>query len=148
LVSDLMALDDLPGVAEVAMQSGMHAAREVVRRVGGDTRRRPFHYRDLGSMASVARFRAVASIGPFRVAGVVGWILWAFVHITFLTGFKNRVSALAHWMISFLGRSRSERTITKDQVAARSALHHHHPGERRVTRPQQSVDQPGVRGDS
>jgi NADH dehydrogenase len=68
-------------------------------------------------MASVARFRAVASIGPVRVAGVAGWLLWAFVHLTFLTGFKNRFSALAHWAVSFLGRSRAERTITARQVA-------------------------------
>jgi NADH dehydrogenase len=122
VVGDLMALDHLPGVAEVAMQSGMHAAKEIRQRLDGRPGSEPFRYRDLGSMASVARFRAVASIGPIRIAGLGGWLLWAFVHIAFLTGFKNRVSALAHWAVSFLGRSRSERTITNQQVFARQAL--------------------------
>jgi NADH dehydrogenase len=123
VVGDLMALDKLPGVCEVAMQSGVHAAREIRKRAEGDPETTPFQYRDLGSMASVARFRAVASIGPIRIAGLGGWLLWAFVHIAFLTGFKNRVSALAHWAVSFLGRGRSERTITAAQVFARQALH-------------------------
>jgi NADH:quinone reductase (non-electrogenic) len=48
--------------------------------------------------------------------------MWLVVHLTFLTGFKNRVSALFHWMISFFGRSRPERTITAQQVFARHAL--------------------------
>jgi NADH dehydrogenase len=122
VVGDLMALDDLPGVAEVAMQSGVHAAHMIRRRVRGQDATKSFRYRDLGSMASVARFRAVASIGPIRVAGRTGWVLWAFVHIAFLTGFKNRFSALAHWAVSFLGRSRSERTITNQQIFARTAL--------------------------
>jgi NADH dehydrogenase len=122
VVGDLMALDNLPGVCEVAMQSGVHAAHEIRKRAEGDPETKPFHYRDLGSMASVARFRAVASIGPIRIAGLGGWLLWAFVHIAFLTGFKNRISALAHWAVSFLGRSRSERTITAAQVFAREAL--------------------------
>ena len=122
VVGDLMALNDLPGVAEVAMQSGRHAAVEIRRRLEGLPPSGPFRYRDLGSMASVARFRAVASIGPLRVAGLTGWLLWAFVHITFLTGFKNRVSALAHWAVSFLGRSRSERAFTTSDIFAREAL--------------------------
>jgi NADH dehydrogenase len=122
VVGDLMALDDLPGVAEVAMQSGVHAAHQIRRGLRGQDTSKPFRYRDLGSMASISRFRAVASIGPIRVAGLIGWLLWAFVHIAFLTGFKNRFSALAHWAVSFLGRSRAERTITSQQIFARAAL--------------------------
>jgi len=61
VVGDLMALDKLPGVAEVAMQSGIHAAQAIKRRIKGETESRPFRYRDLGSMATVARFRAVVS---------------------------------------------------------------------------------------
>lgn len=116
VIGDLMALAGLPGVAEVAIQTGIHAAREIRRHVAADPARepaksQPFKYRDLGSMASVARFHAVASVGPLRLAGFGGWVLWAFVHLAFLTGFKNRVSALAHWGVSFVGRGRSERTI-------------------------------------
>jgi NADH dehydrogenase len=73
-------------------------------------------------MATIARFRGVAKIGRLEIRGFVGWVAWLVVHITFLTGFKNRVSALAHWTISFLGRARAERTITEQQVVARLAI--------------------------
>jgi NADH dehydrogenase len=122
VVGDLMALDDLPAMAEVAMQSGRHAARSILRRLDGDDEPRPLHYHDLGSLATISRFKAVAKLGPFRFGGLVGWLLWLVVHLTFLTGFKNRVTALARWTISFAGRARSERTITEQQVEARHAL--------------------------
>ena len=63
-----------------------------------------------------------ASAGNARVWGFAGWLLWLVVHLTFLTGFKNRVGALFHWTISFFGRSRPERTITAQQIFARQAL--------------------------
>ena len=107
-----MALDDLPAVAEVAMQSGAHAAHTIRRRLKGYDVMRPFHYRDLGTLAAISRFRAVAKIGPFRIGGFIGWLLWLVVHVTFLTGFKNRFGALARWAISFVGRGRYERALT------------------------------------
>ncbi len=117
VVGDLMAhRDELPGVAEVAMQSGAHAARSIVRRLEGKPTK-PFHYRDLGTLAVISRFRAVAEIGPLRVGGIVGWLLWLVVHITFLTGFKNRFGALARWVVSFVGRGRYERALTGRWVA-------------------------------
>jgi NADH dehydrogenase len=117
VVGDLMAhRDELPGVAEVAMQSGAHAARSIVRRLEGKPTK-PFQYRDLGTLAVISRFRAVAEIGPLRVGGIVGWLLWLVVHITFLTGFKNRFGALARWVVSFVGRGRYERALTGRWVA-------------------------------
>ena len=122
VVGDLMAHDGLPGLAEVAIQSGRHAAAEIRRRLDGDTRPRPFRYRDLGSLAAVSRYYAIGERRGVRIWGFTGWLMWLVVHLTFLTGFKNRVSALFHWMISFFGRSRPERTITAQQVFARQAL--------------------------
>jgi NADH:ubiquinone reductase (H+-translocating) len=124
VVGDLMALDDLPGVAEVAMQSGAHAARVIVRRVrrGTSGSGPPLRYRDLGSMATIARFRGVAKVGRLQMSGLVGWLAWLVVHLTFLTGFKNRISALLHWTVSFVGRGRAERAITEQQVVARLAI--------------------------
>ena len=116
MVGDLMALDDLPGVAEVAMQSGAHAAHTIVRRLEGEPPK-PFRYRDLGTLAVISRFRAVAKIGPLQVGGFIGWLLWLVVHITFLTGFKNRFGALTRWAISFVGRGRYERALTGRWVA-------------------------------
>jgi NADH:quinone reductase (non-electrogenic) len=117
VVGDLMAHgDDLPGVAEVAMQSGAHASHSIVRRLEGKPTK-PFHYHDLGTLAVISRFTAVAKIGPLRVGGFVGWLLWLVVHITFLTGFKNRFGALTRWLVSFVGRGRYERALTGRWVA-------------------------------
>jgi NADH:ubiquinone reductase (H+-translocating) len=125
VVGDLMSLDDLPGVAEVAMQSGRYAARAIVRRVKGRGDDRPFHYRDLGTMATISRFRAVAYWGPIRLSGFVGWWAWLAVHLVFLTGFKNRVSALANWTVAFVGRARRQRAFTAQQVFARERVPGH-----------------------
>jgi NADH:ubiquinone reductase (H+-translocating) len=122
VVGDMMALDQLPGLAEVAMQTGRHAATQIARRLEGAGSRRRFRYLDLGSLAAISRYFAIGQRGRIRIWGPVGWIVWLVVHLTFLTGFKNRVSALFHWTISFFGRSRGERTITMQQVFARRAL--------------------------
>lgn len=119
VVGDLMSLDGLPGLAEVAMQSGVHAARTIVRGLRGDTTTRPLRYHDLGSMATISRFRAVATIGPIRAWGFVGWVLWLVVHLTFLTGFKNRVAVVFNWTIAFVGRGRPQRALTERQIVAR-----------------------------
>lgn len=130
VVGDLMSLD-LPGVAEVAIQSGHHAAKTIERRARGDEKQRPFHYHDLGTVATIGRFRAILYFGPVRVTGLAGWLAWLVIHLTFLTGFKNRFSTLAGWAIAFLGRGRAQRTITKltpgqalqPQTAADQAAH-------------------------
>jgi NADH:quinone reductase (non-electrogenic) len=116
VVGDLMSLDELPGVAEVAMQSGAHAAHTIVRRLEGKEPKE-FRYRDLGTLAAISRFTAVAHIGPVQVGGLIGWLLWLVVHITFLTGFKNRFGALTRWAVSFVGRGRYERALTGRWVA-------------------------------
>src|SRR3954470_2527685 len=118
VVGDLMSLD-LPGVAEVAMQSGHYAAKTIVRRASGDEKRRSFRYHDLGTLATIGRFRAVLQVGPVRVTGLAGWLAWLVIHLTFLTGFKNRLATLASRTIAFLGRGRSQRTITEPQALAR-----------------------------
>jgi NADH dehydrogenase len=119
VVGDLMALNRLPGVAEVAMQSGMHAARTIKRRLKGEAEAKPFTYRDLGSMATISRFRAIVSFKGIKVGGFIGWLMWAFVHLTFLTGFKNRGIALFKWLTAFVGKRRDERTITMQQASGR-----------------------------
>ena len=117
-----MKLNNYPGMAEVAMQSGWYAARTIVKRLRGRPEPRPFVYRDFGSLATIARFRAVADLGRFRLTGAPAWIFWLVVHLTFLTGFKNRLAAVMNWSFAFLGRSRRQRTITIQQVVARNIL--------------------------
>ena len=116
VVGDLMALGDLPYVAEMAMQSGAHAAHSIVRRLDGKPTK-AFRYRDLGTVAVISRFTAVAQIGPVKVGGFIGWLVWLVVHITFLTGFKNRFGALTRWAVSFVGHGRYERALTGRWVA-------------------------------
>ena len=111
-VGDMMSLNDLPGVAEVAMQTGIHAARTIKRRLNGEEPQ-PFKYRDLGSMAAVSRRRAIVSFHGVRVSGFLGWLMWLFVHLAFMTGFKNRFKTLISWSLSFLGRGRTERALTR-----------------------------------
>jgi NADH:ubiquinone reductase (H+-translocating) len=112
VVGDLMALNNLPGLAEVAIQTGAHSAFVIRRRLRGKTDKHDFKYRDLGTLAAISRFTAVAKIGPLSFGGFLGWLIWLVVHITFLTGFKNRFGALMRWAVSFVGRGRSERALT------------------------------------
>ena len=121
VVGDLMA-GPLPGVAQVAIQSGRHAAGQIKRRLAGKPAGQPFRYFDKGSLAVISRFSAVASIGKLRLSGFPAWLIWLVVHLFYLVGFKNRVSAVLHWAVSFLGRGRSERVTTLQQVHARSAM--------------------------
>jgi NADH dehydrogenase len=116
-----MHLDGLASVAEVAKQSGAHAGRAIGRHVRGAQDRRPFRYRDLGTMATVSRFRAIASIGNLRLSGFAGWLAWLLIHLVFLTGFTNRLATLAGWIVAFVGHGRPQRTITAQQVLARGA---------------------------
>jgi NADH dehydrogenase len=122
VVGDMIDLDHLPGVAQVAIQGAKYAAKEITRRLAGKPPQKPFHYFDKGSMATISRFRAVAMIGRLRLTGFIAWLLWLAVHLMYLTGFKNRLTALLHWAVSFVGRGRSERTSTEQQIFGRTAL--------------------------
>jgi NADH dehydrogenase len=122
VIGDMMSLNDYPGVAQVAMQQGKYAADEIDRRVRGRESQKPFHYFDKGSMATISRFRAVAEVGRFRFSGFFAWLLWLGVHVFYLVGFKNRVTTVLHWAVSFIGRGRSQRTTTHQQLVARAAI--------------------------
>jgi NADH:quinone reductase (non-electrogenic) len=116
VIGDAMALDGLPGVAEVALKQGIYVARAITRRLGGTTQSRPFRYRDLGSTAVIGRGRAVVSFHGLRYGGVPGFLTWLFVHLAFLTGFRSRAAALAAWTWAFIGRWHSQRAFTVESV--------------------------------
>ena len=122
VVGDGMALDALPGVAQVAIQSGRHAARMISAKLRGRPSQEPFVYHDKGSMATVSRFSAVASVGRVHLYGITAWFLWLFIHLLYLVGFRQRVTTVLHWAVSFVGRGRSERAVTAQQVFGRTAL--------------------------
>jgi NADH dehydrogenase len=134
-VGDMMALDQLPGVAQVAIQGGRYAADQIKRRLAGKEPAEPFRYRDKGSMATISRFSAVASVGRWHFSGFIGWLMWLAVHLLYLVGFKNRLTAVLHWAVSFLGRGRSERVSTVQQAFARTAFREFGDPFQRVTNP-------------
>jgi NADH dehydrogenase len=101
----------LPGVAQVAIQQGRHVARNVKADLTG-RERRPFRYRDKGDLAVIGRAQAVARIGRLRLAGFPAWLVWCFVHILFLIGFRNRLLVLFEWAWAFLTDQRGARLIT------------------------------------
>ena len=110
-LGDMASLNNLPGVCEVAMQGGLHAANTIKRRLKGqDTR--PFKYRDLGSAASIGRFKAVVSVHGLHLSGFPGWVVWFFVHIGFLNGFGNRFSTMVRWFQAMVGHARPERVFS------------------------------------
>ena len=122
VVGDMIALGRLPGVAQVAIQGGRYAARQIRDRLAGSPDGQPFQYKDKGSMATISRFSAVAGVGRFRFSGLVAWMMWLGIHLVYLVGFKHRLTTLLHWAVSFVGRGRSERTVTEQQIFARQAL--------------------------
>ncbi len=122
VIGDMAALHDLPGVAQVAIQGARHSVAEIRRALAGEPVGMPFTYHDKGSMATISRFSAIAQIGRLRFTGFIAWVLWLGVHLVYIIGFKSRVTTLLDWAVGFLGRGRSERTVTEQQVFARLAL--------------------------
>ncbi len=111
-VGDMTSLNGLPGVAEVAMQGSLHAAHTIGRRLRGHEVAKPFEYRDLGSVATIGRFRAIFSWRRIHLSGLPAWVVWLFVHLAFLNGFGNRFTTLMRWLRWMVGRNRVERTFS------------------------------------
>ncbi|RBY90994.1 NAD(P)/FAD-dependent oxidoreductase [Blastococcus sp. TF02A-30] len=122
VVGDMMALDRLPGVAQVAIQGGRYAAEAIKRRVAGKQPQAPFHYKDKGSMATISRFHAVVDLGTLKFEGFTAWVMWLALHLLYIVGFRSRFTAAVNWLVSFLGRGRSQRVATQQQVYGRLAL--------------------------
>ncbi|WP_433829830.1 NAD(P)/FAD-dependent oxidoreductase [Actinoplanes sp. CA-015351] len=122
VVGDLMSLGKLPGVAQVSIQGGGYVGRTIRDRLAGRTTGKPFHYFDKGNIATISRFSAVADLRGLRLSGLAGWLLWLGVHWAYLPKGRNRASSLVRWAVAFLGRSRSERAVTSQQINARAAV--------------------------
>jgi NADH:ubiquinone reductase (H+-translocating) len=144
VLGDMMSLDKLPGVAEVAMQSGLYAGNRIRHRVSGDMAEKPFRYHDLGSAAYISRGCAVVSAGPLQVGGFVGWWIWLFIHIAFLTGYRNRLGALLTWWLAFSRDIRRERTFTTQQIAILGDVYTLPLGPMQAAAPQAVADRPSA----
>jgi NADH:ubiquinone reductase (H+-translocating) len=119
VIGDLCALKQdgqpLPGVAQVAMQGGAQAARNVLHAIRGEPLQ-PFRYRNYGNVAVIGRGSAVVDIGPIKASGFFAWAFWLLLHIFWLIGFRNRIVVLTEWAWSYLTFQRGVRLITGERL--------------------------------
>jgi NADH dehydrogenase len=121
VIGDMASLKDVdgkqvPGLGAAAMQQGKLAADNILRDMRGE-KRVLFRYKDKGSMATIGRHKAVAMFGGWQLSGTLAWLLWAFVHIFLLIGFRNRLMVMREWAWAYFTRERSARLITGDTDA-------------------------------
>ena len=114
VIGDLAHLEQggalVPGVAPAAMQQGDHAARSILSIVRGKPRK-PFLYVNKGMLATIGRRRAVAHVGRIKTSGFPAWLLWLFIHILFLVGFRRKLSVFLAWTWSFFANTRGSRVM-------------------------------------
>ena len=123
VIGDLVGRDDLPGVAENAMQGGLHVASCIRRELVGKSRR-SYRYRDLGSAAYISRGNALLQVGPVRLAGIPGWLAWGLIHIAVLTGVRNRLSTVTTWLATIARGSRYHRAFMLGDSQPMSERHY------------------------
>jgi NADH dehydrogenase len=110
----------LPGVAQVAIQMGRHAAANIIGAIDGKPLR-AFRYRNLGNMATIGRASAIADLPMMQLKGLIGWLAWLFVHILKLIGFRNRLLVMVQWAWAYMSYDRAVRLITGADGQDRSA---------------------------
>ncbi len=106
--------EQLPQVAQTAMQEGAHAAMNLLRQMRGEPLE-PFAYRDKGAMATIGRSRAIVQIGRVHLTGVLAWWAWLLLHVVMLIGFRNRLVVLVNWAWNYLTYDRGLRAIIRDR---------------------------------
>ncbi len=119
ILGDLALMQDrqgrqLPGVAQVAIQSGRYVGKVILQRLNGGRDPQPFHYFNKGDMAVIGRAAAVADIFGFHVSGLIAWMVWLFIHLMYLVEFQSRVLVFIQWGFQYLTFSRGARLITGD----------------------------------
>lgn len=102
----------LGGVAQVAMQQGAYAAREIVRKTEGKPRQKPFKYFDKGNLAVIGRAAAVADVFGVHLSGLPAWLVWVFIHLMYIVEFQSRLVVFIKWAIQDITFSRGARLIT------------------------------------
>ncbi|MGH9815140.1 MAG: NAD(P)/FAD-dependent oxidoreductase [Candidatus Acidiferrales bacterium] len=127
VIGDLSSLTDasgvpVPGLAAAAIQQGKAAAENILRDLRGQSRL-PFNYRDRGTMATIGLHRAVAEFGRRKYSGYFAWLLWSFVHVFLLIGFRSRVTVMAQWVWAYFTRAGSSPLITEyQQLDSKAAI--------------------------
>ncbi len=114
--------EPVPGVSPAAMQMGRFAARSIL----DDLKKRPrgkFRYVNKGTMATIGRSKAIAEGAGMKFKGFIAWLMWLFLHVFFLIGFRNRFAVMFEWFWAYLTRERSARLITGDAGELVDAVH-------------------------
>jgi NADH dehydrogenase len=101
----------LPGMAGPAVQAGGWVARDILARLRGQTIQ-PFRWLDLGSMAVIGPWYAVADLRGLHLTGLVGWVVWALAHLAFIPDTENRIALFSKWMWQIATRQRTALLIT------------------------------------
>lgn len=101
----------VPGVCPAANQEGATAAKNILRDLWHQPRK-SFRYFNKGDLATIGRSRAIADFGKVKFTGRLAWLLWLFVHIMYLVGFRNRLSVLMQWTYAYITYQRGVRLIT------------------------------------
>ena len=113
--------EPVPGVSPAAMQMGTNAAQNILRDMKGKPRQ-DFEYWDKGTMATIGRSKAIVQAAGFHFKGLIAWLMWLFLHVFFLIGFRNRFAVMFEWFWAYLTRERSARLITGDAEEMRDAV--------------------------
>ena len=113
--------EPVPGVSPAAMQMGTATAKNILGELNGAERKK-FRYVDKGTMATIGRSKAIAHLAGLKFKGFIAWMMWLFLHVFFLIGFRNRMAVLLDWFWAYLTRERSARLITGDADDLRDAV--------------------------
>jgi NADH dehydrogenase len=115
-IGDMVSLNELPGVAQPAIQEGKYVGKVIKARLAGDENLTPFRYADKGSMATIGYNAAVADAFGMKVTGWLAYLMWGFVHVLYLIGWGNRMGTLYTWMRGMvLSKNRGHRLITFEE---------------------------------
>jgi NADH dehydrogenase len=124
-IGDMVRLNDLPGVAQPAIQEGTYVGRLIRARLAGKAGTAPFAYRDKGSMATIGHLSAVTDSFGMKFTGVTGYTMWGFVHVLYLVGWGNRVAAIFNWARALtFSKNRPHRAIAYEHAQNELAEHH------------------------
>ncbi len=115
----------LPGVAQVAMQTGAYTAKVIAKRVKGEHEDKPFKYFNKGDIAVIGRAAAVADVFGVHLSGFIAWLVWLFIHLLYIVEFQSRIIVMVEWGFLYLTFNRGARLITGR--AAEASLYQHEP---------------------
>ena len=132
-LGDMVALNNLPGVAQPAMQEGKYVGKLIAGRLSGDEKVEPFKYFDKGNMATIGHRSAIADAFGMKFTGVIGYTMWGFIHVLYLIGWGNRLGTIYTWARALtFSRNRGHRLITFDDARGFGRRTHRAARGRRV----------------